>query len=215
MFFNIVFTAEVIIKMIGLGLVRYIKNIENIFDFVVVMMSLIELVIGGEKSSFGALRAIRLFRVFKLFKSGDLRILMDSIVFTISTIGPYTVLLMLFLYVFALMGMSFFAGKFRFKDHGVGAFDLEEGEAPRANFDNLKDALLTTFVCFIGDNWTFVMYDSIRSSGTIFAIYYVLVISFGNIVMLNLFLAILLGNFDKARDFAAKKKLLLCFNELR
>ena len=33
----------------------------------------------------------------------------------------------------------------------------------------------------------------------------------GFIVMLNLFLAILLGNFDRARDFGGKKKLLQCF----
>ena len=86
---------------------------------------------------------------------------------------------------------------------------------PRANFDTLKDALLTTFACFIGDNWTYVMYDAIRSSGSIYAIFYVVVISFGNIVMLNLFLAILLGNFDKARDYGAKKKLLHCFEDLK
>ena len=216
MCFNVVFTAEVVIKMIGQGLTRYIKNLENIFDFFVVTMSWVELALGAEGgSSLGALRAVRLFRVFKLFKSGDLRILMDSIVFTIQTIGPYTVLLMLFLYVFALMGMQFFAGKFRFLDHGIGAFDLENGEVPRANFDTLKDALLTTFACFIGDNWTYVMYDAIRSSGSIYAIFYVVVISFGNIVMLNLFLAILLGNFDKARDYGAKKKLLHCFEDLK
>ena len=92
--------------MIGLGLKKYVRNLENMFDFFVVAMSWIEMAMGAEGgSSLGALRAIRLFRVFKLFKSGDLRILMDSIVITISTIGPFTVLLCLFLYVFALMGM--------------------------------------------------------------------------------------------------------------
>ena len=97
----------------------------------------------------------------------------------------------------------------------MGAFDLENGDVPRANFDTLKDALLTTFACFIGDNWTYVMYDAVRSSGNIYAIFFVIVIAFGNIVMLNLFLAILLGNFDKARDFGAKKKLLHCFEDMR
>ena len=58
------------------------------------------------------------------------------------------------------------------------------------------------------------MYDAMRSSGALFSVYYVIVIAFGNIVMLNLFLAILLGNFDKARDFGAKKKLLICFADL-
>ena len=201
--------------MIGLGLTRYV-NVENVFDFFVVAMSWIELAMGSEGgSSLGALRAVRLFRVFKLFKSGDLRILMDSIVFTVSTIGPYTVLLMLFLYVFALMGMQFFAGNFRFLDHGVGAYDAELGEVPRANFDTLVDALLTTFACFIGDNWTYVMYDAMRSTGGWAGIIFVIIIAFGHIVMLNLFLAILLGNFDRARDFGGKKKLMMCFIELR
>ena len=216
MVFNVVFSAEVIIKLIGLGLNRYFKSVENIFDFLVVGMSWIELGLGSEGgSSLGALRAVRLFRVFKLLKSGNLRILMDSILFTISTIGPYTVLLCLFLYVFALAGMNFFAGNFRFLDNGIGPYDKENGEVPRDNFDTLPSALLTTFACFIGDNWTFVMYDAMRSSGGIYSLFFIIVIAFGNIVMLNLFLAILLGNFDRARDFGAKKKLLECFLELR
>ena len=216
MVFNVVFTAEVVIKLVGLGLNRYFKSVENIFDFLVVGMSWMELGLGSEGgSSLGALRAVRLFRVFKLMKSGNLRILMDSILFTISTIGPYTVLLCLFLYVFALAGMNFFAGNFRFLDQGIGVFDKENGVAPRHNFDTLPDALLTTFGCFIGDNWTLVMYDAMRSSGGIYSLYFVGVIAFGNIVMLNLFLAILLGNFDRARDFGGKKKLIECFLELR
>lgn len=36
----------------------------------------------------------------------------------------------------------------------------------------------------------------------------------GNIVMLNLFLAILLGNFDRARSFGEKKKIFDAFDAL-
>lgn len=36
----------------------------------------------------------------------------------------------------------------------------------------------------------------------------------GAIIMLNLFLAILLGNFDKARNFGQKKQLFEAFKEL-
>ena len=213
--FNLVFSAEVVIKLVGLGFKKYVSNLENMFDFFVVAMSWVEMAMGAEGgSSLGALRAVRLFRVFKLFKSGDLRILMDSIVFTISTIGPYTVLLCLFLYVFALSGMQFFAGAFRFADEGAGPPDKVNGVVPRANFDTFPDALLTTFSCFIGDNWTFVMYDATRTSGGYYAVFFVLVIAFGNIVMLNLFLAILLGNFDKARDFGAKMKFFNMFIDL-
>jgi len=74
-----------------------------------VILSLIELILEKEEgggSSLGAMRAVRLFRVFKLFKSGDLRILMDSIAFTVTSIGNYSVLLGLFIYVYALLGMT-------------------------------------------------------------------------------------------------------------
>ena len=53
-------------------------------------------------------------KIFKLFRSGDLKILVDSITFTLSTIGDYVILLSLFIYVFALLGVSFFAGKIKF-----------------------------------------------------------------------------------------------------
>mgnify|MGYP002631210281 FL=1 len=53
-----------------------------------------------------------------------------------------------------------------------------------------------------------------RSSGEVFAVYYILLVIFGNIIMLNLFLAILLGNFDKARNFGQKKKVFEAFYEI-
>ena len=50
------------------------------------------------------------------------------------------------------------------------------------------------------------MYDCMRGTSWHFAFYFITLIMFGNIIMLNLFLAILLGNFDRAREFALKKK---------
>lgn len=71
-------------------------------------MSLIELSLseGGGGGGLSALRAFRLFRIFKLFRTGDLKVLLDSIAFTISTIGNYIVLLSLFIYIYALLGMQ-------------------------------------------------------------------------------------------------------------
>ena len=67
-----------------------------------------------KKGFFLVFRTFRVFRVFKLIKNGDLRLLLDSIIFTISTIGPYVTFLMFFIYIFALVGMSLFAGKIKF-----------------------------------------------------------------------------------------------------
>lgn len=84
---------------------------------------------------FSSLRGFRLMKIFKLFKSGDLKILLDSITFTLTTIGDYVILLMLFMYVFALLGMSVFAGKIEFDEDDK--VDLENGLPPRTNFDTI------------------------------------------------------------------------------
>jgi hypothetical protein len=107
--FTGIFTFECVLKVIGLGFRTFIKDSFNVFDAFIVMMSLVELALASEDSggsSFGAMRAVRLFRVFKLFKSGDLRILMDSIAFTVTSIGNYGILLALFIYVYSLLGMN-------------------------------------------------------------------------------------------------------------
>ena len=58
------------------------------------------------------------------------------------------------------------------------------------------------------------MYDCFRTLGPESAIYFVTLVMFGSIIMLNLFLAILLGNFDRARVHQAKEKLIRNFSEL-
>jgi voltage-gated sodium channel type IV alpha len=99
-------------KMIGLGPRAFVREKFNIFDMLIVIVSLIEILIssGKGRGSFGALRAFRLLRIFKIFRVESLRILIDSIAFTLTTIGNYFILLILFIYVYALLGMTFFAG---------------------------------------------------------------------------------------------------------
>ena len=73
---------------------------------------------GSEPGVFTSFRTFRLFKIFRLFKSGDLRVLLDSITFTLTTINDYVLLLTLVMYVFSLLGMSFFAGKMKFDENG-------------------------------------------------------------------------------------------------
>lgn len=121
--FTIIFTAEVVFKLIGLGVRGYVSDKFNIFDCLIVIISLLDMIMASNGDSaggdaFAALRAFRLFRIFKIFRSGDLRTLLDSIAFTVITIKDYAILLGLFIYVFALLGESFFAGKVKFDDDG-------------------------------------------------------------------------------------------------
>lgn len=104
--------------------------------------------------------------------------MLDCITFTLLSIKDYLVLLILFIYVLALLGMSFFAGKVTFdEDNQYLRIDRREtcdvepadtkpvAESPRANFDTLLWAYLTVFEIMIGENWNGVMYDHMRAVG--------------------------------------------------
>ena len=158
------------------------------------------------------MRTIRVFRIFKLFKTGDMRVLLDSIIYTISSIGPYITLLAFFMYIFALVGMSFFAGRIKFNEDGE--VDLKYGESPRENFDKLTNSLLTIFIVMIGSDWSPIMFSYMRCQGQLSALFFISIQICGTIILLNLFLAIMLGNFGKAKTFATKKKVLEAFNQL-
>ena len=158
--FTVIFTAEIVLKMTALGVKEFSKEGFNLFDLGIVITSIGQIILqsGSKKSKGGGVflifRTFRVFRIFKLFKIGDMRMLLDSIIFTISTIGPYVVFLMFFIYIFALVGMSFYAGKLKFnKDNHVDP----NGESPRENFDTLGNTILTLFIVIMGSGWSDIM----------------------------------------------------------
>lgn len=93
-------------------------------------------------------------------------------------------LLLLFLFIYTLLGMQLFGGRFNFP----------EGK-PRGNFDNFHQAFITVFQLLTLENWQLVLFSGIRSFGAWSVFYFLSWIFIGNFVLLNLFLAILLDSF--------------------
>ena len=157
------------------------------------------------------LRTFRCFRIFKLFKVGDLRVLVDSQMRTLPQFVPYFCLLIFVFYIFALIGMNFFAGKIRIDDNGM--YD-ENADLVREGYDTLGMSFLTIFQVLMGAEWRFIWYQNMQACGPMAAWYYVAVIVCLVIVMINLLMAIMLGNYDKARKFSEKRKIFDAFNVL-
>ena len=65
---TIIFISEAILKIIGIGFKNYFKDKMNVFDFTIIICSVLEQTI-GEDGGVTALRAFRLFRLFKLAKN--------------------------------------------------------------------------------------------------------------------------------------------------
>ena len=70
------------------------------------------------------------------------------------------------------------------------------GQPPRTNFDSIADSMLTVFVVISGENWNDVWADTAAAVGMWSAPYFVLLVVVGNYIVLNLFVAILLGGFS-------------------
>lgn len=83
--------------------------------------------------------------------------------------------------------------------------------SPRYNFDNIYNALVVVFCAILGEDWNNSMYSFIRpgfQNEYIVLFYFLSLLIFGNIMLLSLFTAILLQNFednDEAKEAAAAK----------
>ncbi len=103
-FFTIVFALEMVVKLIGFGFKKYAADGFNLFDCFIVIMSYVELFMPGEASSLSVLRAFRLLRIFKIIKSWDsLRILLSTVLDSLTAITNLGVLIILFLFISALL----------------------------------------------------------------------------------------------------------------
>eukprot|EP00163_Fabomonas_tropica_P014779 TRINITY_DN2686_c0_g2_i1.p1 TRINITY_DN2686_c0_g2~~TRINITY_DN2686_c0_g2_i1.p1 ORF type:complete len:1526 (-),score=377.56 TRINITY_DN2686_c0_g2_i1:447-4610(-) len=184
---TVIFILELLIKVVGLGPREYVRDRFNIFDAIIVAISIVELILGSG-GAVTVFRAFRLMRVFKLVRSWQsLRQLLEVIAGALAPIGNAAFVLLLFIFIFAVLGMQLFGGQIRF----IG----ESPEVPRHNFDNFLWSIITVFQILTGENWNEVMYDVVRATHWTSAFYFVLVVVIGNYVLLNLFQAILLQNF--------------------
>jgi len=114
-FFTWVFLLEMIMKLIGLGFSNYKQDKYNLFDAVIVIISLIDWTLSripnvDTGSALNAFRALRLLRMMKLSKSWKaLAEILRKTAKSLVDISNFSLILMLFMYIFALLGMELFA----------------------------------------------------------------------------------------------------------
>ena len=90
--------------------------------------------------------------------------------------APASVILLMMMFIFTLLGMQLFGGKFQ-------AAQFEAGDEPDHNFDTFWWAMVTVFQVLTGENWNAVMYDGMRGGGqTIGLIYFLSLVIIGTFI---------------------------------
>ena len=110
---TIYFAIEMGIKLAGLGVRGYLKDRMNAFDGVIVVASLVEMIIwffgGGSSGALSVFRAFRLMRIFKLARRWEeLNKIVRTIFKSLSSIAYLSLLLLVFIFIMALLGMQLF-----------------------------------------------------------------------------------------------------------
>jgi hypothetical protein len=162
--FSLIFTIEAAVKIIGMK-GNYFKDTWNVFDFVVVCITLIVFTlkyipgIGLDMSSQATIvRVLRVLRVLRLVKRAKkLQIIAQTVLEAIPSMGSLGVLLLLFLFLFAVIGNQLFS------------FVKLQGDLNRQfNFQTFTSSFLLLVRCATGEGWNALMFDTARQRSVTF-----------------------------------------------
>nr|CDS24024.1 voltage dependent calcium channel [Echinococcus granulosus] len=198
--FTGMFTIECLLKILAFGPRNYFRDRWNIFDFITVIGSITDVLVTSlQDTSFlnlGFLRLFRAARLVKMLRQGyTIRILLWTFIQSFKAL-PYVCL---------LIAMLFFIYAIVF---GTIAMDDSSSQiTTQTNFRTFGNALLLLFRCSTGESWQELMLscdypqrcankpeNTCGSAGTY--LYFVSFIFLCTFLMLNLFVAVIMDNFD-------------------
>jgi len=153
--FGAIFLVEAASKIFALGPRAYFTDSWSLFDFVVVMLSIVGFIItvtpslSTNASYLGLIRIFRVARIFRLIpKAKGLRTLFQTLVYSLPALVNVGSVLFLFFFIFSIMGMTLF-----------GRVAHGDFVHRHANFENFPNALLLLFRMATGESWNGLMHD--------------------------------------------------------
>lgn len=194
--FAFLFLIEMILKLIAHGVYDYVIDGFNCFDGCIVILSILELFESSSGSGLSVLRTFRLLRILKLVRfMPALRRQLVIMLRTLDNVAVFFALLVLFIFIFSILGMNLFGCKF--------CETLPDGteRCDRKNFNSLLWSLVTVFQILTQEDWNVVLFNGMEKTSHWAALYFVLLMTFGNYVLFNLLVAILVEGFSQEDDF--------------
>eukprot|EP01064_Diplonema_japonicum_P009432 TRINITY_DN16926_c0_g1_i1.p1 TRINITY_DN16926_c0_g1~~TRINITY_DN16926_c0_g1_i1.p1 ORF type:complete len:2141 (+),score=493.84 TRINITY_DN16926_c0_g1_i1:35-6457(+) len=189
---TLIFTIEIVVKMIGLGVTLTFRDPYNRFDAFLVVVGVPQLIISFVGSSTGGgnfLSIFKMMRVARVLRLGrrwtrlreTIRIVLESL----TAVAYLSLLLLLILFIYSILGMQLFG---------------KSGTEDRLNFTSLWRSLLTVFVVVTGEGWVKVLKNTMKAVGWPAAFYFVSLFIIGRYIILNLFVAIIIERFQNKRE---------------
>ena len=186
-FVTIYFVFELAIKMVAeKKFLNFFKSGWNVFDFVIVVITLLPL----ESSNFAAIaRLMRVFRILRLFTARpELKAIIDMLIKAIPSIIDIVILMFIIFYIYAIIGSFFFV------------------DLPSGLWKDFLVSMLTLFRVLTFEDWTDVMYEAMEVYPWAW-VYFVSFVIIAAFVFFNLFVAVIIGEMQKLQEAEMKEEI--------
>jgi len=184
---TIYFIIELTIKLSTEDkMIDFFKSGWNIFDFVIIVITLIPM---GETNIAAIARLLRIFRVLRLITARpELKRIIDVLIGVIPSIIDIVILLFIIFYIYAIIGNFLFA------------------DAPSGLWKDFLVSMLTLFRVLTLEGWTDVMYEAmiLHSWAWVYFVSFVIIAAF---IFFNLFVAVIINEMEKSKNEDIEKEL--------
>uniref|UniRef100_A0A8C2F948 Voltage-dependent L-type calcium channel subunit alpha n=1 Tax=Cyprinus carpio TaxID=7962 RepID=A0A8C2F948_CYPCA len=214
MLFTGLFTVEMILKLIAFKPRGYFSDPWNVFDFLIVIGSIIDVILSeinglqntedNARISITFFRLFRVMRLVKLLSRGEgIRTLLWTFIKSFQALPYVALLIVMLFFIYAVIGMQMF-GKIALRDNS----QINRNN----NFQTFPQAVLLLFRCATGEAWQEIMLacspnrpcekgsevsHNSEDCGSHFAIiYFVSFYMLCAFLIINLFVAVIMDNFD-------------------
>ncbi len=175
-----IFVVEILMKFIAKRSNReFFTNGWNIFDVVIVGSAFIPAVSNVST----ILRILRVFRVFRMVRAiPELKLMVSVLVRSVTSLGYVGLLLGIFFYIYAIIGVEIFGEHFK-------------------EYATLKEAFYTLFRSLTLEDWTDLRYMQIQKFGYwLPTLYHVSWVILSALLMANLVVGAIINNYQVVLD---------------
>ena len=193
--FNSIFFLEYVVKFIGLSPLTYYSDAFTYLDSVIIAFAILDMAtpsntddeqVGSKKSVSSQLSFLRVFRIFRVIRLTkilrrlkSMRLIIVSMKKALASVSYIVCILVMFILIFELLGMSLLSGNIHYQDFGEGIY--------------------TTYQILTLENWDGLLYELWPMNNLCF-FYFVVWIFLGNYIIFNLFTSVLLQSFGQDDD---------------
>eukprot|EP00058_Branchiostoma_floridae_P009546 XP_002595034.1 hypothetical protein BRAFLDRAFT_99686 [Branchiostoma floridae] len=196
----IMYMLEIILKWLD-DFIPFWSSGWNVFDFIVTVQSVVPEVMNmtGDVGTGGLgdiAKQMRIFRVLRSLKMvsrfRQVRLIALAITKAFQSMTFILLLLLTFMYIFAIMGIIFFENY----TNAEGIY-LEY----QNSFSSIQNAFITLIQLFTLDHWHELLMDLVKVANPVLSGFYVILwIFIGSFIFRNIFVGIMVNNFQNIRN---------------